>query len=266
MSLSWTFEEKRDEALRGPIDAHFLRHDSTVVDADGWYRVITPSTPWPAVNEIVISALDERDPEPEIDRLLAEYREHDLPLKWCVYPWTKPADLGERLVRRGAISWRARGMVASTALTLALPEGASVERIDRETFPAYLDVMVRGWELPPAEASFMRERMGSLLARAEPPVQLFVARWRGEVAASAATLLKERSGYLMGANVLPEFRGRGLYRALLRGRLAALDAMGIELATTHAREHTSAPMLEHLGFETVFRYTMYQLNPRLPLG
>lgn len=264
--MSFTLEEKRAETLRGPIDPHFLRHDSTVVDTDGWYRVITPSTPWPAVNEVVLSALDEHDPEPEIERLVAAYREHDLPLKWCVYPWTKPADLGERLVRRGAISWRARGMVTGTALELALPEGASVERIDRATFPTYLDAMVRGWELPPIEASFMHERMGSLLSRPEPPVQLFVARWHGEVAASAATMLKERSGYLMGANVLPAFRGCGLYRALLRGRLAALSAMGIELATTQAREQTSAPILEHLGFETVFRYKMYQLNPRLPMG
>jgi len=36
---------------------------------------------------------------------------------------------------------------------------------------------------------------------------------------------------------------------------------GIEYAVTHAHEATSAPMLEHLGFETLFRGACYQLDP-----
>jgi hypothetical protein len=57
---------------------------------------------------------------------------------------------------------------------------------------------------------------------------------------------------------LPRFRGRRAYGALLAARLTALRAAGVTLATTHARDHTSAPMLERVGFETQFRYTIYR--------
>jgi GNAT superfamily N-acetyltransferase len=57
--------------------------------------------------------------------------------------------------------------------------------------------------------------------------------------------------------VLPRFRGRGLYRALVGARLADARARGIALATAHAREETSAPLLEKMGFETVCRFPVF---------
>jgi GNAT superfamily N-acetyltransferase len=83
----------------------------------------------------------------------------------------------------------------------------------------------------------------------------------GRAAGTASFFLGDDSAYLTGGNVLTEFRGKGIYRALIRARLDALQALSIPLATTHAREKTSAPILEKLGFETVFRYSIYELKP-----
>jgi hypothetical protein len=44
-------------------------------------------------------------------------------------------------------------------------------------------------------------------------------------------------------------------------RLAYLASRGIAIATTHAREATSAPILERLGFRTAFRYTVHRFDP-----
>jgi GNAT superfamily N-acetyltransferase len=63
------------------------------------------------------------------------------------------------------------------------------------------------------------------------------------------------AAYLIGGVVLPELRGRGVYRALVRARLEAVRGR-LSLATTHAREATSAPILERLGFRTAFRYSV----------
>jgi GNAT superfamily N-acetyltransferase len=62
---------------------------------------------------------------------------------------------------------------------------------------------------------------------------------------------------LLGGVVLPRFRGRGLYRALVRARLSDARTHGIALATSHAREATSAPILERLGFATICRFARY---------
>jgi GNAT superfamily N-acetyltransferase len=47
--------------------------------------------------------------------------------------------------------------------------------------------------------------------------------------------------------VVPAFRGRGMYRALVRARLAHAAARGATLALVHA-EPTSSPVLQRLGF------------------
>lgn len=86
---------------------------------------------------------------------------------------------------------------------------------------------------------------------------LFVGYCDGVPAAAASYVPFERSAFLMGGVVLANYRGRGLYRALVQARLAHAHARGITLATAHAREATSAPILEKIGFETVCRFPMY---------
>jgi hypothetical protein len=49
-----------------------------------------------------------------------------------------------------------------------------------------------------------------------------------------------------------------VYRALLATRLALSSAAGFELAVTQAREESSAPILERLGFESLCAVTMYR--------
>jgi GNAT superfamily N-acetyltransferase len=86
---------------------------------------------------------------------------------------------------------------------------------------------------------------------------MFLAYDRGVPAATASYVACERSAYLIGGVVLPAHRGRGLYRDLVHARLAHARARGLMLATSHARESTSAPILERLGFETVCQMAMY---------
>ena len=89
----------------------------------------------------------------------------------------------------------------------------------------------------------------------------FLARVAGEAAGTAGYITRSKSVYLVGGNVLERFRGRGLYRALLDVRLSRAAAAGFALATTQAREATSAPILETLGFETLYRAKIYKWSP-----
>jgi GNAT superfamily N-acetyltransferase len=53
---------------------------------------------------------------------------------------------------------------------------------------------------------------------------------------------------LSGGSVLEEFRGRGVYRALVAGRLAWAAERGATMALTAGRVATSSPILRRLGF------------------
>ncbi|HVY44897.1 MAG TPA: GNAT family N-acetyltransferase, partial [Minicystis sp.] len=89
----------------------------------------------------------------------------------------------------------------------------------------------------------------------------FLARAGGAGAGTAALVLHDDFGYLLGAHVVPAFRRRGAYTALVAARLAFLARRGIGLAVTQARVETSAPILERLGFATVFASRCFLIDP-----
>jgi GNAT superfamily N-acetyltransferase len=251
-------------ALHAPICPQLLREDAVVVDADGWHRTLTPSSPWAADNEVLLSSLpaDADAADAEIDAIVAGYHALGRPMRWCVYPWSSPTDLGARLVQRGARQWDVRAFVCDTTLPLEPVEGVEIERVPHgasEAFDAYMALMTSGWDLPADEVAFRRRRYPELITSAS--IHLFVARHQGVVAGCGAFVVKDDSAYMTGDYVVPAFQARGLFQTLLAVRLRALREMGIGLASGHAREKTSAPWLQRFGFRTKFTYRIYQLEP-----
>ncbi|WP_226655632.1 GNAT family N-acetyltransferase [Pseudalkalibacillus hwajinpoensis] len=63
--------------------------------------------------------------------------------------------------------------------------------------------------------------------------------------------------YLSGAAVLPEYRGKGIYRSLLADRLIEARKRGCELAVTQARVGMSEPILRKSGFHEYATFKQY---------
>jgi GNAT superfamily N-acetyltransferase len=253
----WTDDDKLWAAARAPMHRAMLRPDTQVIERPGWYQLVTPSAPGTTLNEVIWSELESA----EIDRIVAEvsatYAATGHPVKWCVGPWTKPADFGPRLASLGFSSWGVRGMVAATSQGLRPPDGVDVSEVVEADLGRYIDAMIHGWSLPADQVAAERETHCRAL-RAQPrQAHFFIASTGNEVIGTAALIVRGDHGYLAATQVLSAFRGRGAYRALVAARLAFLAARGITLAVTQARAATSAPMLEHLGFETVFHSECY---------
>lgn len=87
---------------------------------------------------------------------------------------------------------------------------------------------------------------------------LFVARGGGEPVGVGHYALAGTTAVQMGGVVLPAFRKRGIYRALVAARLADAAARGATLATCLARTETSAPRLAKLGFEVVCGFPVFR--------
>ncbi len=258
---SWTDAERRDAAIDAPTGGGLLRADTRVIERPGWYQIVTPSTGSAYLNEVAHSHLDASEADAIIDETIATYRELGLPVKWCVGPWTEPADTGERLASRGFEGWDVRGMaIASDARRAEPRDGVRIEEVDETTLDAFLRTATAGWGLPPEQLDAERTTHREALRERPRRAHLFAATVGEEVAATAGMLLRDGYGYLVGAQVLERFRGRGLYRALIDARLAWLRERGIGLAVTQAREATSAPILERLGWETVFESRCWLLS------
>lgn len=236
--------------------AGMLRSDARVIERDDWYEVVSPS---PQFNEIVFSRIAAEDADRTIAEVIVRNHSEGRPVKWCVGPWTEPADFGQRLARRGFTSWDVRGMGIDTSALARVP--GTREAVTDDDVLAYVDCSMRGWEMPESDHAVMRSSFLAAVKRDRCETHLFLAESGGACVGSGAVILRGDYGYLVGAQVFERARGKGLYHALIAERLAFLRERGIDYAVTHARETTSAPRLERLGFETIFRSRCYLLEP-----
>jgi GNAT superfamily N-acetyltransferase len=192
-----------------------------------------------------------------IDEVIADHRTRNKPVKWCVGHWTRPTDFAARLERRGFVRHPVRAMGCAATHAVAIPEGVSVVEIDLANLDAYLAVETRGWDLDAGQIPLERRTHRAALEATPRTAHFFAAVLDGQMVGTAGVFLRDGYGYLVGSQILEHARGKGIYRALVAARLALLRRTGRLLAVTHAREATSAPMLEHLGFETIYRYDVY---------
>lgn len=248
-------EEIIEEVIVTPRRAFPPLPDLRVIERPGWLQIITPSITNGSLNEVIFSALDEHEADAAIDAAIAGYRVLGLRFRWNAGPGSAPANLGERLERRGLVASWGRGMARSTSAPGQTDDPAiEIAEVDATTIGVFSQVMAHGWSLDPAPIA---ELNGQILAAPERRQRMFLAYRHGEPAATASYIAFPRSAYLIGGVVLSHHRGHGLYRALVAARLADARARGIGLATSHARESSSAPILERMGFETICRFPMY---------
>lgn len=224
--------------------------DTQVIVRPGWLQRFTPSMPdGGGMNEVVTCQLRADEADAVIDRAIAMYRGAGVQHRWRVGPDTTPSDLGARLEARGLTP--DGGSALARALSVepqALPRGVEVVCVDEQSVDAYTQLMAEGWGGRPGPmAAFHR----GILSSTAPRLQLCLLRLDGQPVAGAGVALLARSAFLVGGVVLPGFRGRGLYRALVRYREQLAAAQGLRLATTHARASTSMPVLLKLGYHEI---------------
>lgn len=92
-----------------------------------------------------------------------------------------------------------------------------------------------------AEAAAIHDR------RSARPGGDWLAYVEGRAVSYGSATAGPRGLYLAGGGTLPEARGLGAYRALVRARWDYAVALGTPALVVHAQE-TSRPILERLGF------------------
>jgi len=142
-------------------------------------------------------------------------------------------------------------------------DGVDVRRI--ETFAEHLT----GLEIILASSRWTEEGAARQRAdaaetferRRERPGGEWLAFVDGRAVAWAGAVAGPRGLYLSGGATLPEARGRGCYRALIRARWDEAVRRGTPALVVHAQE-SSRPILERCGFERVC--TMVELASGAP--
>lgn len=221
------------------------------------------SVPW--MNGVVAARLPPGEHDRWIDEASAALQKARVPGLWWVDPWTRPANLAERLLARGFRPEEDLPWLGTELQGLDLGErpvdGLVVRRVvDDETQAAWLHAMEHGFGTPgevlrQLDAVAKREGYGS-----DSSWTRFAGYLRGEPVASSGLLLFEGVAGVYNVTTVPEARRRGIGKAMSLAAMRQGRARGANLAILGATE-LGRGVYERLGFRDVCSLRTFRWEP-----
>ena len=198
-----------------------------------------------------------------ITRQVRFFAERGERFEWKLHGHDRPADLPERLRAAGFIPEETEtvviGRVDAVAAEPALPEEVVIREVrEPEGFTRIAELEESIWD---SDHSWMDDLAAE--READPAgLRVFLAE-AGELTVSAGWV-RFPSGTefvtLWGGATLPDWRGRGIYRALVAHRAKLAAERGRRYIEVDASDD-SRPILERLGFVAVTTTTPYVWSP-----
>ncbi|GGN11697.1 N-acetyltransferase [Lentzea pudingi] len=201
----------------------------------------------------------------DLDALIARQRDffaaRGQSVEWKTWSHDTPADLPERLVAAGfesegretVLIGLAEEMTAQVELDGVVVREATDEADVRRLAATATEVFGRGHD-------WLVARL--LEKKDDPNTVAVIAEADGKVVSSSRIEIVGGTEFagLWGGGTLSEWRGRGVYRALVAYRARLAVERGIKYLQVDATED-SRPILERLGFVAVTTTTGYAWNP-----
>src|SRR5580693_411311 len=182
----------------------------------------------------------------ELDRLIARQRDYFAgrgeAVGWQTRAHDEPADLTARLRAAGFVPGEERtvliGLTAELATAPVLPGG-----------------VVLRWVTADDDMHRVAALQGIAVLAAEADGDVVCAGWLAFFQPGADSFAR-----LLGGSTLPQWRGRGIYRALVAARAQRAAASSVRYLQVDASDD-SAPILRRLGFRAVTTTTAYLWTP-----
>jgi len=207
----------------------------------------------------------------ELDRLIARQRDYFAgrgeAVEWKTYDYDEPADLPARLRAAGFVPEDTETVVVALTADIAaepvLPPGVVLRQVTADADMRRIAAMEsRVWD---EDRSWTGEHLIRELA-ATPDDLIVLTAEAGSEVVSAGWLRFQRGTQfagLWGGGTLSEWRGHGIYRALVARRAQLAAARGFRYLQVDASSN-SAPILRRLGFQPIATTTPYVWTPPAP--
>lgn len=204
----------------------------------------------------------------ELDRLIARQRDYFAArgesVEWKTYGHDQPPDLTDRLRAAGFVPEDEEtllvGLTTQMAVEPVLPDGVVLRRVTSEAD------MHRIADMESAVWDTNRNRTADQLTRevAESPdnIVVLIAEAGGQVVCAGWLTFQPGTDFagLWGGATLRQWRGRGIYHALVARRAQLAAARGVPYLQVDASSD-SAPILRRLGFQPLTTTTPYVWTP-----
>ncbi len=197
-----------------------------------------------------------------LDQIEAFYQQHGATVCHEVSPMTATEDMlrlgerGYRPIELTAILYKQFGKIE---IPLIADTRLVVRAIDESRTQEWARAAAKGWE---ANADF--EQMifeFSLITAERDPSLAFFVEIDGQIVATGAMFLSEKTALLAGASTIPQWRNLGAQRALLNHRLKIAQEMGCDLAMMGALPGSGSQRnAQRQGFQIAYTRTKWQLH------
>jgi GNAT superfamily N-acetyltransferase len=184
--------------------------------------------------------------------------------EWKTHSYDEPADLPDRLRAAGFVAGEVETVVIGPAEQLTgeppLPAGVRIRRVtDRADFDRIAQLQTEIWQ---EDWSWLADDLAERQAADPDDLAIFAAE-AGSQLVSAAWIVRSPAtefATLWGGATLAQWRGRGIYRALVARRAQYAVEVGNRYLQVDASSD-SAPILQRLGFVAVATTTPYLWTP-----
>jgi GNAT superfamily N-acetyltransferase len=204
----------------------------------------------------------------ELDRLIARQRDYfqarGQGVEWKLRAHDLPAELPERLIAAGFVpqepSTVLLGIAEEVAAEPVLPDGVVLRRVSEvEDLRRIADHQT---EVLGYDCSWVTADLQAQVSADPGQITIWVAEAGERLACTAIAVYCPGTEFvaLLGGATLPEWQGRGLYRAMIATRAREAVARGYRLLHVDASS-ASAPILRRCGFHEITTSTHYQWTP-----
>lgn len=204
----------------------------------------------------------------ELDALIARQRdyfaERGEAVEWKTRGHDEPADLTDRLRSAGFVAEDREtvliGLAAEMATEPVLPDGVVLRQVTADVDMrriAEMESVVWG-----RDWSWLATDLIGRVAADPDEIAVLVAEADGQVVCAAWLVIRTGTDFagLWGGSTLREWRGRGIYRALVARRAQLAIERGVRYLQVDASDG-SRPILQRLGFHAVTTTTPYVWTP-----
>ncbi|MEU4218743.1 GNAT family N-acetyltransferase [Actinoplanes sp. NPDC026623] len=204
----------------------------------------------------------------ELDRLIARQRDYFRArgegVEWKLRAHDLPADLPERLVAAGFVpeepSTVLLGLAEEVAAEPVLPAGVVLRQVSAAA--DLRRIAGQQTEVWGVDCAWVAADLGARVSADPDRITILVAEAGERLACTAWAVYYPGTDFvaLLGGTTLPQWRGRGLYRAMIAARAREAVARGLRLLHVDASP-ASAPILRRCGFHEITTSTHYRWIP-----
>ena len=210
--------------------------------------------PFPLFNSVMRARVPDDRADRMIESRVAACRTRNVPMLWWTGPSSLPVDLRARLERHGLVLEPAFGMAvdlqADSWVSRDDPTIVIEPVEDAPTLATWSRVLCDSFGAPHRFGEAFAELASAIGLDARSPFRHLLARVNGEPVATCSLFLGAGVGGIYDVATLPDWRRRGVGRAVTMAAMSEARALGYRMAILHSST-TGVGMYRSLGFQEV---------------